>query len=450
MNQVSKITHDAPSRFNPEQVDLIKRNICRGATDDELKLFLYHAERTGLDPFARQIYSIERRDLRDGQWVKTRSIQTSIDGFRLIAERSGQYAGQLGPFWCASDGNWQDVWLSDEPPAAAKVGVLRNDFKEPCWGVARLNAYAQRTKEGKFTRMWAHMSDVMLAKCAESLALRKAFPQELSGLYTADEMGQAGDIEAPTNAIGGPKRLPKKDAREVYSRLQQELDGLRNLIELQQWETEVLPRVVMLPEDWEDLLKLRIQERRLEFKQAPVNEVIWEDEPPNPGEDAGMRSTKWDELTPTQQAGILCNEASFLTFLRETKGQSIADSASYVRAYCLVTSRSQIRSNHPSGKLWRELVAEYRAWQAMPDITDSAATASNPQPTAADAGASVDSPVAEAPAPSDSETMMAFERNLKSAAEDGMLRDAWRTIPPEWRKRPELIAVKDRLKEKSA
>lgn len=192
--------------FSAEQIDLIKRTICKGSTDDELRLFLYQAGRTGLDPLARQIYSIERREYRDGQWVKVRSIQTSIDGFRLIAERSGKYAGQVGPYWCGADGQWQDVWLAADAPIASRVGVLRTDFKEPCWGVARFDAYAQKTKDGIPTRMWKTMGDVMLAKCSEALALRKAFPQELSGLYTGDEMMQAVEESTPA--------APKKSLRE--------------------------------------------------------------------------------------------------------------------------------------------------------------------------------------------------------------------------------------------
>ena len=175
--------------FTPEKIALIKRTIADGATDDELALFIAQCQRTGLDPFSRQIYAIQRQvfDPKLNRKVSRMVTQVSIDGLRLIAERSGIYAGQMGPFWCDPSGEWTEVWSSPVYPFAAKVGILRKDFSEPLFSVAYWSEYCPMY-DGKPGTMWSRFPTLMLAKCAEALALRRAFPQDLSDLFTSDEV----------------------------------------------------------------------------------------------------------------------------------------------------------------------------------------------------------------------------------------------------------------------
>lgn len=147
-----------------------------------VEAFAQTVQRTQLDPIARQIYCIER----GGKY----SISVGIDGARLVAQRSGEYAGQRPIQWTADGVEWVDVWLSKEPPAAARAGVMRKGFTEPLYAVATWTSYAPYFN-GKLSQVWNQHGSLMLGKCAEMLALRKAFPMELSGLYVAEEMDTA-------------------------------------------------------------------------------------------------------------------------------------------------------------------------------------------------------------------------------------------------------------------
>lgn len=181
--------------YSADQVELLKRTIASGATNDELSLFVKQCERTGLDPFTRQIYFIKDKSGKV-------TVLSSIDGLRLVAERSEKYEGQTKPEWCGDDGVWKDVWTSKELPVAARIGVWKTKFKEPTYGIAMFNEYAGRYsyddkygkyKAGDLTHMWNKMPALMISKVAEALALRKAFPNDLSGIYSAEE-GEVIDV----------------------------------------------------------------------------------------------------------------------------------------------------------------------------------------------------------------------------------------------------------------
>jgi phage recombination protein Bet len=172
----------AITTWTSEQTQLISSVIAPGCSADELKLFAYACQRTGLDPFSKQIYAIKR----GGKMT----IQAGIDGLRSIAERTGELDGSE-TYWCGEDGQWSDVWIGNKPPAAAKTIIHRKGSQHPFVGVARFSDY--NVGQG----LWSKMGAAMIAKCSEALALRKAFPADMSGVYTADEMEQAEITVSP-------------------------------------------------------------------------------------------------------------------------------------------------------------------------------------------------------------------------------------------------------------
>lgn len=172
--------------FSPEQEKMVRDMFLGGAPPAVAQVLLELARVRGLNPITRQIHFVKRKNKKTGE--ETFTPQVAIDGFRAIAERTGRYAGQAGPFWCDKDGKWREVWLEAFPPAAARVGVYRPDFRDVLWGTATWASFAQLWPDGNPMDLWKKMPDVMLAKCAEAVALRRAFPEDLSGLYSEEEI----------------------------------------------------------------------------------------------------------------------------------------------------------------------------------------------------------------------------------------------------------------------
>ncbi|MDN5605704.1 MAG: recombinase RecT [Kocuria sp.] len=190
----------------------------------DLAVFFHQAQKSGLDPFKREIYMITRSGKP--------TIQTGIDGFYKIADRvTTKTRGTWGiseTYWCGPDGQWVDVWLQQGAPAAAKVIVERNGSKFTT--VALTSEY---TATGP---MWKKMPARMVAKCAEALAIRKAFPEDLSGLYTSDEMAQADNSQG-ANRAPRQAQTSRPPQQQVPSSPKPEPSGRDWLAELDQCAT---------------------------------------------------------------------------------------------------------------------------------------------------------------------------------------------------------------------
>jgi len=179
-----------------EQKNLIKSKISKHASDEEIAFFLELCKHTGLNPFANQIWLIPFWD-KETKKNKYAPI-VSIDGLRSLAQSTGEYDGQSEPLWIDSDGVEYKIWTKNVNPFACKISVYKKGVKNPTVGIAYFNMYAKENTDKEsgrtyFTGFWGtpQKSAHMIAKCAEALALRKAFPQKLSFLFIQEEFDNA-------------------------------------------------------------------------------------------------------------------------------------------------------------------------------------------------------------------------------------------------------------------
>lgn len=208
-NQVA-IREENHLEFSPEKMQLLKDTLCKGITNDELELFKHACTRTGLDPFMRQIYPVKRWD--SALKREAMALQVGIDGYRLIADRTGRYApGRESTYIYDNNGN-----------LISATAYVKKQTRDGTWheipGTAFYSEYVGLTKDGSPTTMWRTKKHIMTAKCAEALALRKAFPAELSGIYTAEEMDQA------SNPTPGAPIKDEKISKDQVERLLQILE----------------------------------------------------------------------------------------------------------------------------------------------------------------------------------------------------------------------------------
>lgn len=171
MTNIVKLEQDMPVEYGytNSEMEILRKTICPDLTDQELQLFIYNCTKASLDPFRRQIYAMKTK----GRMV----ILTSIDGFRLIAERTG----------CYSPGRATSFWYNDDGHLMGATSYIKKMTKDGQWHEIPESAMMNEYDKGNFA--WKTMPHVMLSKVAESRALRRAFPENLCNLYTADEMG---------------------------------------------------------------------------------------------------------------------------------------------------------------------------------------------------------------------------------------------------------------------
>jgi len=176
-------TANNESPWNREQVELIKRTVAKGASDDELKLFLHLASRYDLDPFTRQIWFIKYGD--------DAHIFTGRDGFLHIAHRSGAFNGMqtqlreepIGFEIRYYNRKEKKVEVLKRPSQFVAVcTVYRKDMTEPF--VCEVWESEYSTGQG----LWPTKRRVMIQKVAEASTLRRAF--DISGLYLPEEVSE--------------------------------------------------------------------------------------------------------------------------------------------------------------------------------------------------------------------------------------------------------------------
>jgi phage recombination protein Bet len=205
--------HRKIERDDHEYWRIVRETVCRSLDDDQFEHFKAVCLIRQLDPLANHIYPMLRWSAEAKRNVLHPYV--TIDGARYAAVRTGQFAGETEHVWTAPEQGspWVDVWRGPGFPYAAKVGVIRSTFTAPLYTVATWPTYAPKGRDGGVSQGWASKPDLMLAKCAEMLALRRAFPDALAGLYIAEEM-EAATQRQPVQARQPEPTSPDRDDPE--------------------------------------------------------------------------------------------------------------------------------------------------------------------------------------------------------------------------------------------
>ena len=211
MNNVVTIANT----FRPSQIALIER-MNPDCNPTEFNQFMHVAAQLGLDPLRKQIYAfVFNKDKPDSRRM---SIVVGIDGFRSVAKRSGEYRPDTRAPRFTYDPELKNDATNPLGLVSAEVSVFQwsHDAWHEVTAVAYWDEFApivdggdwQENERGKRffkkdgTRMldpkkdaWRKMARIMLSKCAEAQAIRRAWPEDLSAIYSDEEMDRARTID---------------------------------------------------------------------------------------------------------------------------------------------------------------------------------------------------------------------------------------------------------------
>jgi phage recombination protein Bet len=164
---------------------VIRNLICKNASDKEIKQFITLCAMQKLNPFLREAYLIKYSD------TEPASMVVGYEVFLKRAFKNQYYQGYKSGIL-----DWDD-----EKKRRAFCEVFLKGYVTPIRVEVYWEEYAGKKKDGTLTKFWAKQGRTQLEKVAISQALRRAFPLDLGGLYTADEIDTVDPNELPTEII---------------------------------------------------------------------------------------------------------------------------------------------------------------------------------------------------------------------------------------------------------
>lgn len=166
-------------------------------SDAEVVKFMMLCRARELDPWVGDAYLIGYDSQNGPQF----SLITAVQALLKRAEISPQFDGiesgivvQTGSGIEHRDGA---LALEGESIVGGWAKIYRKDRKIPYSAVVKFQTFNTGRSQ------WAKDPAGMIVKCAKAAALREAFPTQLAGLYTDDEMGEISRERSDKRSGGG-------------------------------------------------------------------------------------------------------------------------------------------------------------------------------------------------------------------------------------------------------